>query len=109
VLRVESSLFFANSGRLEAIVTTATARPGTLAVVLDAETMPTVDVTAADMLGGLADRLESMNVRLVLAREIGQVRDDLSAAEPIRRALDVYPTVRAAVAACSDEESPTDP
>jgi SulP family sulfate permease len=103
VLRIESSVFFANADGVEALVRVAGSRPGTRAVVLDAETMPSLDVTAADMLSRLADRLESQRVQLVVAREIGQVRDLLSVAEPGRRAIPVYPTVRAAVDAFSDE------
>jgi sulfate permease, SulP family len=105
VLRIENPLFFANADGIEAVVRAAGRRDGTKAVVLDAEAAASIDVTAADMLGGLADRLEGRQVRLVLAREIGQVRDVLSVAEPERRALEVFPTVRAAVAACSGEAS----
>lgn len=101
ILRIESSLFFANADGVEGLVRLAGSRPGTRAVVLDAETMPSIDVTAADMLSHLADRLESQHVTLAVAREIGQVRDLLSVAEPNRRAIPIYPTVRAAVAAYS--------
>ncbi len=97
ILRVESPLFFANADGVETAVRVASVRPGVRAVVLDAETMAAIDVTAADMLEGLADRLEAAGVQLVIAREIGQVRDVLSVAEPDGRALPVYSTVRAAV------------
>jgi hypothetical protein len=50
-----------------------------VAVVLDAETIPNVDITAARMLAGLADDLERRGVSLVTAKEIGQVWDFLSA------------------------------
>ena len=50
-----------------------------MAVVLDAETIPNVDITAAQMLAELADNLERRGVSLVMAKEIGQVRDFLSA------------------------------
>jgi SulP family sulfate permease len=100
VLRIESGLFFANADGVEAVIRAAARRPSTRAVVLDAESVPSIDVSAADMIEGLRDRLESRHVRLILAREFGQVHDVLTSAEPGRRALDVYPTVRAAVAAC---------
>lgn len=99
ILRVESPLFFANADSVEAVVRVASARADVRAIVLDAETMAAIDMTAADMLGGLADRLESAGVRLVMAREVGQVRDVLVAAEAGHQPLEVYPTVHAAVAA----------
>ena len=99
VLRVESPLFFANADGVETVVRVAGAREAVHAIVLDAETMASIDVTAADMLGALADRLKSASVRLVIAREVGQVRDVLTTAEGDRRALEVFPTVRAAVQA----------
>ena len=99
VLRVESPLFFANADSVEAVVRVASARADVRAIVLDAETMAAIDMTAADMLGGLADRLESAGVCLVMAREVGQVRDVLVAAEAGHQPLEVYPTVHAAVAA----------
>jgi MFS superfamily sulfate permease-like transporter len=96
-------LFFANADAVEAVVRAAGRRPGNRTVILDAETVPSIDVSAADMLESLRDRLEARHVRLVVAREFGQVHDVLAAAEPGHRALEVYPTVRAAVAASSDE------
>lgn len=45
------------------------------AVILDGETMPYVDVTAITMLEQLAGDLERNGVQLVLARDIGTVRD----------------------------------
>jgi SulP family sulfate permease len=103
ILRIESGLFFANADGVEAVIRAAARRPDTRAVVIDAESVPSIDVSAADMVEGLRDRLESHDVRLVLAREFGQVHDVLATAEPGHRALDVYPTVRAAVSACVDD------
>ncbi len=98
VLRVESELFFANADNVRTLVRAAAGRPGVAGVVLDVESVPAIDVTAAAMLAGLADDLHRDGVRLVLARSLGQVRDVLSVAEEGRPALPVYPTVRAAVA-----------
>jgi MFS superfamily sulfate permease-like transporter len=103
ILRIESGLFFANADGVEAVIRAAAHRPGTRAVVLDAESVPSIDVSAADMVEGLRDRLGAHDVRLVLAREFGQVHDVLATAEPGHRALDVYPTVRAAVSACLED------
>jgi sulfate permease, SulP family len=97
ILRIESPLFFANADGVETVVRVASARAGVHAVVLDAETMAAIDTTAADMLSALAVRLHAAHVRLVMAREVGQVRDVLEAAESGQRPLEVYPTVRAAV------------
>jgi anti-anti-sigma factor len=74
------------------------ARPGTTAVVLDAETVPFVDVTAVRMLVELADTLESAGVRFAIAHDIGQVRD-LMRGEPATATIPVYPSVAAAVSA----------
>ena len=79
VLRVESGLFFANADYVRGVIERAAAGDGTTAVVLDCETMPSVDVTAARMLSHLASDLRRQGVRLVLAGEIGQVRDMLAA------------------------------
>jgi sulfate permease, SulP family len=74
VLRVESGLFFGNADHVHDAITGA-AVDGVHAVVLDCETMPSIDVTAARMLSQLAADLGKRGVRLVLAGEIGQVRD----------------------------------
>jgi MFS superfamily sulfate permease-like transporter len=74
------------------------AEPSVRAVVLDAETIPYIDVTAARMLMQLGGDLEREDVRLVMARDIGQVRDVLRRAEG-ERLPRAYPTVRAAIAA----------
>jgi high affinity sulfate transporter 1 len=78
VVRVESGLFFANADHVRAAVEDA-APDGTRAVVLDCETMPSVDVTAAKMLDQLGRDLARRGQRLVLAGEIGQVRDMVAA------------------------------
>ena len=94
VLRVEAGLFFANADHVRQAVRTYAAADGVRAVVLDAETVPFVDVTAAGMLAALRDELERDGIRVLVARDIGQVRDVL------RRAGDeqhVFPSVEAAV------------
>ncbi len=100
VLRVESALFFANSDHVRDTVRAAGQAEGVHAVVLDAETISFVDVSAADMLATLHHELSAAGVQLVMAHEIGQVADTLKrTAEP--EAISVYPTIDAAVAAVS--------
>ena len=55
---------------------------GVKAVVLDAETVPYVDVTAAEMPVQVRGDLDRKGIRLLVARDIGQVRDVL---QPRRR------------------------
>lgn len=65
-------------------------------VVLDAETSPVIDVTAAAMLVDLRDTLARRGVDFRIARSIGQFGDELEAAEPGTARIRVYPTVAAA-------------
>lgn len=102
VLRVESPLFFANARVVRAAIEQAAREPGVGAVVLDAETVPTIDVTAAHMLAEVVEDLERDGVHLLLARDVSGVRDVLRrAAEPAEPAplTRVFPTVAEAVAA----------
>ena len=95
VLRIEGGLFFANADAVRAQIRRHASSPGTRGVVLDAETMPFIDVTAASMLAELFDDLRRDGIQLVLARDIGQVRDFLGQlGEPTAPA---YPSVEAAV------------
>ena len=99
VLRVESGVFFANTDHVRAAIEAAATTDGTRAVVLDCETMPFVDVTAARMLNQLAAGLHRQGVRLVLTAEIGQVRDMLAAVSDHDQAPEYHRTVRDAVRA----------
>ncbi len=102
VLRPETGLFFANADAVRRAVL-ARIDEHTTAVVLDGESMPFVDVTAAEELVKLAAELEQHGVRVAFARDVGQVRDILEEAEehnPLRR---VFPTVQAAVVAVTDD------
>lgn len=118
VLRVDGGLFFANADAVRAQVKEAAGiggdapraadasgaapRPAVRAVVLDAETMPFVDVTAAEMLSALAADLERDGVRLMLAHGVGEVRDVLHRSGA---ALEIHPTVDAAVEAATARRS----
>ncbi|MFI5692851.1 SulP family inorganic anion transporter [Kribbella sp. NPDC051586] len=98
VLRPESGLFFANADAVRDAIRAHAAVKGTKAVVLDAETVPSIDVTAVSMLVELAGDLRRDGIELVLARDVAAVRGLVQLGEgdtPLR----TYPTVRAAIAA----------
>lgn len=97
VLRVEAGIYFANAERIRSTVRRAAGREGATAVVIDAETVPFIDVGAVRMLDELAEELEARGARLLLARDVGQVRDVLRTAEARTELRHVHPTVRAAV------------
>jgi sulfate permease, SulP family len=107
VVRVEAGLFFANAdyvrARIRRIAESANAR----AVVLDAETTPSIDLTGAQMLADLADNLGGRGTRLLMARDVGQVRDVLQQAEVSEIVVGVHPTVDAAVQAACDHPGET--
>ena len=105
VLRVESGVFFANADHVRAAIEDAAKKPGTQTVVL-CETMPYVDVTAARMLTQLASGLRRPGVRLVLAAEIGQVRDMVAAVSGQDGTPEYHRTVREAVAAARARPAP---
>lgn len=100
VVRVEGGLYFAAADHV---------RDGLLAlagpdeegrrrgIVLDARTVPFVDVTAARMLANLDRTLRRTGTALVVARDIGQVRDVLRAGES--EAAPVHASIDDAVAA----------
>ena len=97
VLRVESGLFFANAEAVRTAIKAHAAAPGTRGVVLDAEAIAFVDITAVRMLDELADDLERAGQDLVIAHDLGQV-GDLLEAHP-ETSLQVFPTIDEAIAA----------
>jgi SulP family sulfate permease len=99
VLRIESGLYFANADPVRNSILGAAAAEGIAAVVLDAETVPFVDVTSARMLAALEGQLRERGIRLLIARDVGQVRDVLRSATDDPALTHVYPSVRAAVEA----------
>ena len=108
VLRVEGGLFFANADAVRDAASARAAATGTTrAVVLDAETIPFIDVTASDMLVELTrGRCARDGVQLVLARDIGQVRDIVRGAAGPDSPAPVYPSVAQAIAALEAGEHP---
>lgn len=102
VLRIESGLYFANADAVRARVLHAAQAANIRAVVIDAETVPFVDVTAARMLAALDDELRRRHIELFIARDVGQVRDILRHTIDDAALTRVYPSVQAAV----DEAAP---
>ncbi len=96
VLRVESGLFFANADAVQRTIKERAAQPGTAGVVLDAEAVAFVDVTALRMLEELAGTLRRTGQRLVIAHDLGQV-EDLLESEGVSD-LGVFPTIPEAIA-----------
>jgi sulfate permease, SulP family len=99
LLRVEGGLLFANADAVRAAVRAHAADPGIRAVVLDAETAPSIDLSAARMLVQLTGDLRRSGGELVIARDIGQVRDVLRRADTEAALPPAYPPVRDAIEA----------
>jgi high affinity sulfate transporter 1 len=97
VLRVEAGLFFANAAAVRAAITAHAAGEGVRGIVIDAESIPFVDVTAVRMLDEVAEDLAHGGQRLILAHDVGQVGDVLSVQPDV--ALSVYATIPEAIAA----------
>jgi sulfate permease, SulP family len=85
ILRFESGLFFANADWVRNGIRTAAHGEGVTGVVLDAESVPSIDVTAARMLEEVADELQRDGIGFVMARDVGQVRDILREADETGR------------------------
>jgi high affinity sulfate transporter 1 len=103
VLRVDSGIFFANAEHVRATVREAAAQPGIRAVILDLEAAASVDVSAVRMIAELREDMRVRGSRLVLARNLGQVRDLMRHELGEASVTDVYPTVAEAVAALGAE------
>jgi hypothetical protein len=73
-------------------------------VIIDAETIPFVDITSVRMLDALGGTLASGGVRLALAKDIGQVRD-LLPSESEAGNVEVYDTIDEAVGAMTTSGS----
>jgi SulP family sulfate permease len=97
ILRIESALFFGNADGVGAWIRAQARAPGVTTVVLDAESIPFVDFTAITALRNTAQDLEGSGVHLVIAHDIGQVRDLFEAAGAQEILEHLYPSVQAAV------------
>jgi sulfate permease, SulP family len=101
VLRVEGALFFADAEHVRAALIDAATADGIRAVVLDAGSVPAIDLTAVEMLRQVREELTARRVQLLVAHDIGQVRDLLEN-EPSDRAWS-YRNVEDAVRAAMGE------
>ncbi|HET6510269.1 MAG TPA: SulP family inorganic anion transporter [Baekduia sp.] len=108
VLRVEGPLFFANADAVRHELLAAGREAGVHAVVLDAETTPSIDATAAEMLRQVAGDLRRGGCRLLLARDVAGVRDLLTRAGDDDLTA-IHRSVREAVAATSPLEGDVRP
>ena len=107
VVRVESPLLFANADFVRTHVLALAAEIADLrVVVLDGRSTPSVDVTAAGMLVQLRADIRRLGAELVLAEDIGQVRDVLAAAEPDGEPP-LHATVDEAIAAAPVRQTPS--
>jgi sulfate permease, SulP family len=107
VVRVEAGLFFANADHVRTRIRRIAESAQPRSIVLDAETTPSIDVTGAQMLADLAQDLRRQDTDLLVARDVGQVRDVLQRAEVPGIEVGVHPTVDTAVRAALDR-TPTD-
>jgi SulP family sulfate permease len=102
ILRVESGLFFANADVVRRALRTHAAQDHVDAIVLDAEAIPFVDISAARMLSDAAAELRERGVTLLLVHDVGQVRDVLRSVVGEDPELQiVYPTIAQALAAAA--------
>jgi high affinity sulfate transporter 1 len=102
VLRVESGLFFANADWTRAHILGEAAQGTVKRIVLDIETVPFIDISSAHMLVSLARELRDHGVVLMLAGDVGQVRDVLRHTDAERSPIPRYASVREAL----DAEQP---
>ncbi|MGK2955723.1 MAG: SulP family inorganic anion transporter [Solirubrobacterales bacterium] len=102
VLRVEGGLFFANADAVAAKIRECGSQSGIHAVVIDAETVPFIDVTAMHALNDLSDEFAEEGKSLVMARNLGAVRDELKRESP-NQGWRTFPDVGAAVKALSGD------
>ena len=107
MIRVEAALFFANADQIKSTATDMV-RESTEAVVLDLESVPFIDLTGALMLQSLSAELAREEVKLAIARDVGQV-EDLIRSTGMEELLDnAYVSIREAVAGVSSGSvSPT--
>jgi len=106
ILRPESGLFFANADRIRAAIRGAAAGPAVRMVILDLGTVAAMDLTAAKMLDEVHEELAGRDIALVIAHDVGQVRDILRVD---RNEIPVYPSILAAVAAAQERPDVTTP
>jgi high affinity sulfate transporter 1 len=109
LFRWDAPLFFANAELFQASVLEAVAQSPTPVrrIVVSAEPVTSVDVTSADVLAELAQKLRESGVELRFAEMKDPVKDKLRRFELLERlgAASFYPTLGAAVDAYLDEHA----
>jgi SulP family sulfate permease len=110
ILRVEAGLFFANADVVRRELRRHAAEDHVNAIVLDAEAIPFVDISAARMLNDIAIELRTRGVMLLLVHDVGQVRDVLrSVVDEDPELQVVYPTIAEALAAAAGRRGAASP
>ena len=106
LFRWDAPLFFANAELFDQHVLRAVQSSSTPVhcVVVAAEPVTSVDVTAADALATLHESLKAAGIRLCFAEMKGPVKDKLKRFELFDRlgSQNFFPTIDEAVAACQD-------
>jgi high affinity sulfate transporter 1 len=103
IVRPESELFYVNADNVRDAISSHLT-DNTTGVVLDLESVPAIDFTATEMLRALDDEMTNRGVRLVIAREAGQVSDLLRQAGASHLVDKVHPSVDSAVTALAADE-----
>ena len=70
-------LFFANIGVFQSDIEAAADEEGVQTIIVDASGIGSVDITAADRLVILADKLKKRNVKFYITEHVGMVNDQL--------------------------------
>ncbi|MGW5314664.1 SulP family inorganic anion transporter [Nocardia thailandica] len=97
VVRVESGLYFANADYVKSRIAEL-CTDTTRLVVLDAETSPSIDVSAAEALLDLRNELARRRIDFRIARSVAQFAEMLGSAESGDTPIGVYPTIAEATA-----------
>jgi MFS superfamily sulfate permease-like transporter len=100
MVRVESSVPRQQRPRQDRIEALRT--PTTMIVVLDAESNPFIDISAAEMLAQLAATLRRDGIEPRIARDIGQFRDVMRSAVPEGFHHEVFRTIDEAINAAPE-------
>jgi SulP family sulfate permease len=80
IIRIEAGLFFANAETIREEVERIASVDEVHGVLIDAEAIPFVDVSAAEMLDSLSITMQREGKQLLLAHETGQVKELVSLA-----------------------------
>jgi len=114
-IRVDESLYFANTRYLEdLVINQATANPGLTDVVLMCSAVNTIDMSALESLEAIEHRLADLGVRLHLSEVKGPVMDKLKHTDFLAHLsgsvhLSQHQAITAILAARDPSAPPTDP